>query len=106
MIFLSSVNGMDRETFVRTDLAATKSQRPAIRLTVAEAVALFATSSTPLDLMPQKVRRGDGHPVLVLPSLLSGDTYTIIVRQFLNSLGYSAHGWNLGLNVGPTKRLL
>jgi pimeloyl-ACP methyl ester carboxylesterase len=106
MIFVSSVNGMDVETFVRTDPAAAKSQRPPIRLTAAEAVALIATPSTRVDLMPPTVHRGDGHAVLVLPALLGGDPYTVCVRRFLTSVGYSAHGWNLGLNVGPTKRLL
>jgi pimeloyl-ACP methyl ester carboxylesterase len=28
------------------------------------------------------------------------------VRSFLTKLAYNAHGWNLGVNIGPTKRLL
>jgi hypothetical protein len=96
---------MDIETFVSIDPEAIKSQRPPIRLIAAEAVTLIATSFTQADLMPPTVHRGDGHAVLVLPALLGGDPYTAFVRQFLTSVGYSAHGWNLGLNVGPTKRL-
>src|SRR5271165_2266934 len=105
--FISSVNEMDTATVVRTDPASAKSQRPSMRLIVAEAFALIGPSSAPqLQPTSRPVRAGDGHAVLVLPSLLSGDTYTTLVRQFLTSHGYSAHGWNLGLNVGPTKRLL
>ncbi len=44
--------------------------------------------------------RGDGHPVLVLPGFLSGDMPTWPLRQFLQSIGYSAWPWGLGLNLG------
>lgn len=45
--------------------------------------------------------RGDGHPVLVLPGLITSDNSTIPLRRFLNSHGYECHGWNLGRNYGP-----
>ncbi len=44
--------------------------------------------------------------MLVLPALARGDPYTAQVRDFLRRIGYSAHGWDLGTNIGPTKRLL
>lgn len=44
--------------------------------------------------------RGDGHPVLVLPGLLADDGSTQALRGFLNSHGYTAHGWNQGRNFG------
>jgi pimeloyl-ACP methyl ester carboxylesterase len=47
---------------------------------------------------------GDGHPVLVLPGLLAGDGSTWILRRILRRLGYRAHGWGLGRNVGPTAK--
>ncbi|WP_158019281.1 alpha/beta fold hydrolase [Mycobacterium basiliense] len=47
---------------------------------------------------------GDGHPVLVLPGLLAGDGSTWTLRRLLRRLGYQAHGWRLGLNVGPTAK--
>ncbi|KDQ03372.1 hypothetical protein EN35_04305 [Rhodococcus qingshengii] len=46
--------------------------------------------------------RGDGHPVLVLPGLLTSDVSTLALRTYLSFLGYRVHGWNLGLNTGPT----
>jgi pimeloyl-ACP methyl ester carboxylesterase len=45
--------------------------------------------------------RGDGHPVLVLPALVTGDTITRPLRGFLTGLGYAVHGWGLGPNLGP-----
>lgn len=45
--------------------------------------------------------RGDGHPVLVLPGLTTGDSSTVALRRFLRSKGYRVHGWNMGLNLGP-----
>ena len=44
---------------------------------------------------------GDGHPVLVLPGFVTSDRSTAILRRFLSGLGYDAHGWELGRNLGP-----
>jgi pimeloyl-ACP methyl ester carboxylesterase len=46
--------------------------------------------------------RGDGHPVLVFPGWLAGDTSTRALRWFLRDRGYHAHAWRLGMNRGPT----
>jgi pimeloyl-ACP methyl ester carboxylesterase len=43
---------------------------------------------------------GDGHPVLVLPGLLTGDEATRPLRHFLSWRGYDVHGWSLGRNLG------
>jgi pimeloyl-ACP methyl ester carboxylesterase len=48
---------------------------------------------------------GDGHPVLVIPGLMAGDGSTWPLRRFLRGLGYNAHGWRLGRNIGPTRRV-
>lgn len=50
--------------------------------------------------------RGDGHPVLVLPGLLASDASTIVMRAYLRFLGYRVHGWNLGINTGPTSAVV
>jgi len=47
---------------------------------------------------------GDGHPVLVLPGLLAADSSTWTLRRILRRLGYRAHGWRLGRNIGPTAK--
>jgi len=46
-------------------------------------------------------RRGDGHPVLVLPGLLAGDPSTMVLRKYLGALGHNVSGWSLGTNRGP-----
>ncbi len=50
--------------------------------------------------------QGDGHAVLFAPGILTGDLATSAVRRFVGRLGYSAHGWGLGTNVGPTRRVV
>ena len=50
--------------------------------------------------------KGDGHPVLVFPGLAAGDATTLVIRRFLNNLGYSAHAWEQGLNFGPRPGVL
>ncbi|HMA37386.1 MAG TPA: alpha/beta hydrolase [Chloroflexia bacterium] len=49
----------------------------------------------------QRTPRGDGHAVLVLPGFGAGDLSTLPLRQFLQSRGYNAHPWGLGINTGP-----
>jgi pimeloyl-ACP methyl ester carboxylesterase len=51
-------------------------------------------------------RRGDGHPVLVLPGLLAGDPATMLLRTVLRALGHDVSGWSLGTNRGPTGRVV
>jgi pimeloyl-ACP methyl ester carboxylesterase len=51
-------------------------------------------------------RRGDGHPVLVLPGLWGGDISTLLLRRYLRWLNYSVSGWELGANVGPTEAVV
>lgn len=45
--------------------------------------------------------KGDGHPVLVFPGLVTGDFSTLVLRNYIAGLGYSTHAWELGLNLGP-----
>jgi pimeloyl-ACP methyl ester carboxylesterase len=44
--------------------------------------------------------RGDGHPVLVLPGWTADDRSTRTLRWYLRQLGYTVHGWGLGVNEG------
>jgi len=46
-------------------------------------------------------KRGDGHPVLVIPGFVTSDISTTVLRRFLKSHGYDAHAWELGRNLGP-----
>jgi pimeloyl-ACP methyl ester carboxylesterase len=83
------------------------SRRPPLRRTLAEAMAVIGPARMPpMASLLAAAPRGDGHAVLVLPGWLCGDGYTAVVREYLDALGYSAHGWNVGTNVGPTRRLL
>lgn len=89
------------------DVPPAPSRRPTLRRTAAEGVALIRRAPR-LDLaaLIAAAPRGDGHAVLMLPALGRGDPYTQHVRTFLSRLGYAAHGWRLGVNIGPSKRLL
>jgi hypothetical protein len=54
-----------------------------------------------LPLLTALAPRGDGHPVLVLPGLVTSDRSTAPLRSFLKGRGYPTYGWNLGRNYGP-----
>jgi pimeloyl-ACP methyl ester carboxylesterase len=45
--------------------------------------------------------KGDGHPVLVLPGFTTSDLSTTVIRRYLTRMGYDAHAWELGRNLGP-----
>jgi len=70
---------------------------------VPRAFAEYAALMTALPLL-RALPTGDGHPVLVLPGFLAADGSTWTLRRILRRLGYRAHGWGLGRNVGPTAK--
>lgn len=56
--------------------------------------------------MLNRLPKGDGHPVLVLPGLAATDTSTKPLRKFLAGRGYAPFGWDLGRNLGLRDGLL
>ena len=44
--------------------------------------------------------KGDGRAVMLMPGLFTGDRSMILMRRYLNWLGYRAQGWQLGANFG------
>jgi len=46
-------------------------------------------------------RKGDGHPVLVLPLMFGSDLNTLPLRRYLAGRGYAVSAWGQGLNLGP-----
>ncbi|MEQ1726501.1 MAG: alpha/beta hydrolase [Sphingopyxis sp.] len=79
---------------------AQSAQPPHPLLTLAEGRAIFELGSFyALRPLLGALPRGDGHPVLVLPGFMAGDTSTRPMRGLLDSLGYEAHGWGMGRNM-------
>jgi pimeloyl-ACP methyl ester carboxylesterase len=54
----------------------------------------------------ERLPRGDGHAVLVLPGMLTDDRSTEPLRDLLRSLGYRSYGWRQGINLGPTQAII
>ena len=77
--------------------------RPSLWLLMAEGRALgeWMTATMTMPILRRHLRRGDGHPVLVLPGFLASDFSTAVLRRFLKKQGYEVHGWNQGRNLGP-----
>lgn len=63
--------------------------------TVSEFTATYLSWSL-LDHWPH----GDGHPVMVLPGFLAGNSTTILLRKILQRLGYVSYDWGQGFNWG------
>ncbi|MES2950984.1 MAG: alpha/beta hydrolase [Pseudomonadota bacterium] len=43
---------------------------------------------------------GDGHPVLLVPGFMAGETSLIGLKLMLQNKGYDVHTWGLGRNMG------
>jgi len=54
----------------------------------------------------ERLPKGDGHPVLVLPGFTAADRSTTRLRLLLRRLGYRTYGWRLGANIGPTPHVV
>jgi pimeloyl-ACP methyl ester carboxylesterase len=80
---------------------AVRPPSPLLALTeLPRALAEFGSLSLAAPLLAS-VPRGDGHPVLVLPGFTTSDTSTAVLRRYLTRIGYDAHTWDLGRNLGP-----
>lgn len=81
---------------------------PRLLHSVAEPVRATGEYATSTGLMPlvSLLPAGDGHPVLVLPGFTASDASTRRLRRVLSSLGYDAHPWDLGRNLGPTPQVV
>jgi pimeloyl-ACP methyl ester carboxylesterase len=79
-------------------------RRPSVLLTLREALSVF--SSCPPAPDPAELPNGRGHVVLLVPAWFTTDAVTLPLRLFLNACGYRAFGWGLGVNWGPTPRLV
>lgn len=59
-----------------------------------------------LPLLKLLAQKGKGEPVIVLPGFMAGDMSTVVMRSYLNGIGYKASGWGLGTNRGKMLDLL
>ena len=46
------------------------------------------------------IKCGDGHPIVIAPSFMTGDGGTAAMRAFLRRSGFAAYGWEQGRNTG------
>ena len=68
----------------------------------ARALTEFGLSYSYANLNPSS-KRGDGHPVLVIPGFMGNKSSTTMLRNYVGSLGYSVYDWGLGRNLGKVE---
>jgi pimeloyl-ACP methyl ester carboxylesterase len=82
------------------------SRKPSNLLFLLEGRAVYdAAAMLPMFALRRYLPQGDGHPVLVLPGFLASSRSTKPLRKFIENLGYRAHRWKLGYNMGYSMRL-
>jgi pimeloyl-ACP methyl ester carboxylesterase len=79
---------------------------PGLGLLLAEMRGVFEFNAS-LMAAPLLLRapKGDGHPVLALPGFLASDLSMAPMRRYLAELGYDAHAWQMGRNIGGLSRV-
>jgi len=79
---------------------------PGLGLLLAEARGIFElNASLLLSPLLMCAPRGDGHPVLTLPGFLASDLSMAPMRRYLSEIGYEAHAWRMGRNIGGVSRM-
>ncbi len=82
------------------------SHRPSKLLLMAEGRAVYdAAAMVPMLALKKFLPQGDNHPVLVFPGFLASSRSTRPLRQYIQDLGYRAHRWKLGYNMGYSYKL-
>src|SRR5271154_7332102 len=79
---------------------------PGLGLLLAEMRSIFEFNAS-LMMSPLLLRapKGDSHPVLTLPGFLASDLSMSPMRRYLSALGYDAHAWQMGRNIGGLGRM-
>lgn len=92
---------------VRVDPRLARAARLAgLLLTEAPRASLELAATSSVAPLLAADRRGDGHPVLVVPGFLHHDSSTMVLRAYLRWLNYSVSGWKLGANLGSTESVV
>src|ERR1700735_4417704 len=86
--------------------AGRKLRAPGLGLLLAEMRGIFEFNAS-LMMSPLLLRapKGDVHPVLALPGFLASDLSMAPMRRYLTELGYDAHAWQMGRNLGGLSRV-
>lgn len=81
---------------------------PSTLLTMLEGRALAEAGQLMLvlPLLRLHAKRGAGEPIMVLPGFMADDRSTLILRNFLSSIGYKVFPWGHGVNRRPMLQLL
>lgn len=92
-------------TSIAHDLKAPPGRLFALEVRILAELPRFVLGTRDLSHLP----RGDGHAVMVVPGWGLDDRATLPLRRALTRLGYAAHGWdqgrNMGVRRGQAKRL-
>lgn len=94
-----TVNGNKKAQAIDT----TAMKPPSTWLAASEAWRAISEATTLIPSLSwlNRLPRGDGHPVYVLPGFMADDPSTVVLRRYLDRMGYEAFAWDLGRNLGP-----
>jgi dienelactone hydrolase len=97
------------QTMARVHLTTSLWERPfSAAYDFARDLSSFAASYVDPPAQPDvsSVPQGDGHKVIVLPGIMTGDFTTYRLVGWLKKIGYDAQGWGPGINWGPTASII
>ena len=102
----AAINAASAKSVRKTGEGAQPLRAPPLALTLIEGRGLAEFAATyAFKGVLKNAPKGDGHPVIVLPGFLASDRSTQPLRKFLTGLGYDAHGWGQGQNLGRFNKM-
>jgi hypothetical protein len=97
----AAINAATPKTRQKSTPSPRRLRPPSLALTLIEGRGVAELAATyALKGVLSGAPRGDGHPVFVMPGFLASDRSTVPLRKYLTELGYDAHGWGQGQNLG------
>jgi len=90
-----------------TPVDAATASPPSTLLALSEGWRALLEASSLIPTLPllDRLPKGDGHPVYVLPGFMADSQSTGMLRRWLDRLGYHAIPWGFGRNLGPRGNL-
>ncbi len=82
-------------------------KRPPLLMHLSEAFRAFGEfkKTTEFYRAFKRYKKGDGHPVLVIPGFMGSNTSTRRLRKFIKRLGYISYDWGLGRNYADLEEV-
>ena len=93
--------------YEQIDISAHRSRPPSLLNTMTELPRAMLDLGGLSAMLPSLslAKRGDGHPLLLIPGFVAGDMSLGLLKRYTKYLGYNTETWGVGRNMGHPEHL-